>query len=130
MRIQKYPTIPHRERETEHTGTSSELDRHLEQLLLLATALSTEIEALQAEIDPGQSARAEQLLKRDGIDFYREVERYEIALIRGALERCNGNQTHAATLLQMKSTTLNAKMKHYGLHSVRSIVTQRTTRPT
>jgi len=101
----------------------------MRKLLLLATALMTEIEALQAELDPGRSARAEQLLKRDGIDFYQEVERYEIELIRGALERCGGNQTHAATLLQMKSTTLNAKMKHYGLQPVRSI-THRPTRPT
>jgi len=130
MRILKYPTTRHHEHETKHTESNSEFDRRLQQLLLLATALSTEIEALKAERDSDQSARAEELLTREGIDFYQEVERYEIELIRGALERCGGNQTHAATLLQMKSTTLNAKLKHYGLLPVRSIVSQRTTRPT
>jgi DNA-binding NtrC family response regulator len=41
-------------------------------------------------------------------------------LIRSALKQCNGNQSRAAKLLQLKSTTLNAKMKHYGINPVRS----------
>jgi len=130
MRTLKYQNLADTNREPAHSQSEPELDRRLAQLLILANALSTEIEALQAELDPDHSSRAEQLFDRDGIDFYREIERYEIELIRGALERCGGNQTHAATLLGMKSTTLNAKMKHYGLHPVRSIVAQRTTRPT
>jgi DNA-binding NtrC family response regulator len=95
---------------------------HLNQLLLLAKQLATEIEALQTELDPDCPPPDERILARDGIDFYHEVERYEIELILSALTQCGGNQTHAAELLRMKSTTLNAKMKHYGLHSIRSSI--------
>jgi len=50
MRILKYPTTRHHEHETKHTESNSEFDRRLQQLLLLATALSTEIEALKAQL--------------------------------------------------------------------------------
>jgi len=73
---------------------------------MLAKALANEIGTLKAEIESNNNS---------GIDFYGEVERYEIELIRTALNQCGGNQTRAAKLLHLKSTTLNAKMKHYGL---------------
>jgi DNA-binding NtrC family response regulator len=50
---------------------------------------------------------------RDGIDFYEEVKRYEIALIRKALRLTRGHQKHAASLLKMRPTTLNMKLKLY-----------------
>ena len=90
----------------------------VDQLVMLAQALATEIETLKAELSKEQ-------INNEGIDFYDEVQRYEIELIRGALNQCGGNQTQAAKLLHLKSTTLNAKMKHYGLNSVRSIMFQR-----
>ena len=97
---------------------NSNYPRRLEQLVSLAKALASEIETLKAEltIDPDSNKQ---------IDFYDEVERYEIELIRSALNRCNGNQTQAAKLLHLKSTTLNAKMKHYGLNPAHSITFQR-----
>lgn len=93
----------------------------VDQLVRLAKALATEIETLKAELSKEQN---NQQIK-EGIDFYDEVERYEIELIRNALNQCDGNQTQAAKLLHLKSTTLNAKMKHYGLNPARSIVLQR-----
>jgi transcriptional regulator with GAF, ATPase, and Fis domain len=51
----------------------------------------------------------------EGIDFYKEVERFEIELIRLALERTNGCQAKAARLLQIKPTTLNSKIKLLGI---------------
>jgi transcriptional regulator with GAF, ATPase, and Fis domain len=48
-----------------------------------------------------------------GINFYNEVRRFETSLILGALKRTKGNQRHAATLLGLKPTTLNAKIKTY-----------------
>lgn len=94
----------------------------VDQLVLLAKALATEIETLKAELSNNQN---EPIDDDDGIDFYDEVERYEIELIRSALNHCGGNQTQAAKLLNLKSTTLHAKMKHYGLNAVRSLMLQR-----
>jgi len=96
--------------------------RQVDQLVMLAEALATEIETLKAELSVEQN---DEHIDNEGIDFYDEVERYEIELIRSALNQCGGNQTQAAKLLQLKSTTLHAKMKHYGLNPVRSIMLQR-----
>jgi len=94
----------------------------VDQLVLLAKALAKEIETLKAELSKDEN---HEQLNNDGIDFYDVIERYEIELIRSALNQCGGNQSQAAKLLHLKSTTLNAKMKHYGLNSVRSIMFQR-----
>lgn len=107
--------------------SDADLDRHIEQLVMIARALSSEIETLQRELDPDRPKYTGPVeLDDEGIDFYSEIERYEIDLIRSALDRCGGNQTHAARLLHLKATTLNAKLKHYGLNPVRSIITQRS----
>lgn len=50
-----------------------------------------------------------------GIDLPKEVRRLEIRLIKRALEETNGSQVNAARLLGLKVTTLNAKIKRYGL---------------
>lgn len=52
---------------------------------------------------------------RQGIDFYDEVRRFEIALIQHALLQTSGHQMRAARLLNMKVTTLNSKIKHYDI---------------
>ena len=52
---------------------------------------------------------------QNGISLPDEVRRFETSLIRYALDRTNGHQTRAARLLGLKTTTLNAKVKHYGL---------------
>jgi DNA-binding NtrC family response regulator len=97
--------------------------RQVDQLVMLAQALASEIERLKAELNKDQNNQID--FNNDGIDFYDEIARYEIELIRGALNQCGGNQTQAAKLLHLKSTTLNAKMKHYGLHPIRSLMLQR-----
>lgn len=93
----------------------------VDQLVILARALATEIETLKAELSSDQKKID---LNDEGFNFYDEVERYEIELIRSALNQCGGNQSQAAKLLQLKSTTLHAKMKHYGLNPVRSLMLQ------
>ena len=50
-----------------------------------------------------------------GIDLYEETCRFEIRLIQKALEETDGNQTRAARLLGLNLTTLNAKIKRYGI---------------
>ena len=117
MKLLKYPTL-------ENSNTDSELESHVQQLTQLARALASEIEALQRELSFGRTLDRQIDFENDGIDFYDEVERYEIELIKSALEKCGGNQSRAARLLGLKSTTLNAKLKHYGLNPVRSITLQ------
>ncbi len=51
----------------------------------------------------------------EGIDFYNEVERFETGLIRLALDQTSGHQARAAKLLNIKPTTLNSKIKLYGI---------------
>jgi DNA-binding NtrC family response regulator len=55
-----------------------------------------------------------------GVDFYELVRDFEISLIRRALYRCGGSQRRAAILLSIKATTLNSKMKTYGI-SVKAV---------
>jgi two-component system, NtrC family, response regulator AtoC len=121
MRLLKYP----------NADGEPDLEHRVKQILVIARTLATEIEALRTELTADRFAGAGQSLDldNDGIDFYREIEDYETALIKRALDRCGGNQTHAARLLHMKSTTLNAKMKHYGLNQTRPMLRQTSVRP-
>jgi len=112
VKVLKYPPVP-------DIPTESETGRRIQQLAQLAKALASEVEAMQAELYRDRRQQID--FDEDGLDFYEEVERYEIELIKKALQASDGNRTLAAKLLRMKSTTLNAKMKHYGLIPVRSI---------
>lgn len=51
-----------------------------------------------------------------GIDFYDEVRRFEIVLIERALWHTGGRQVRAASLLGLKTTTLNSKIKVYNIN--------------
>jgi DNA-binding protein Fis len=70
----------------------------------LAQSLLEELRALGGS----REVRVEQ-----GIDLYDEVSRFEIELIRCALQHTGGHQVRAARLLGLKTTTLNNKIKHY-----------------
>jgi len=52
---------------------------------------------------------------KGGARFSDEVRQFEVSLIRTALGRTSGSQTRAARLLGLKPTTLNAKIKRYGI---------------
>ena len=47
------------------------------------------------------------------LNFFEEVERFEIELIQSALRRTGGHQKRAAKLLGIQHTTLNSKIKRY-----------------
>ena len=49
------------------------------------------------------------------LKLHEEVRKCETELIRSALVRTAGNQSRAARLLGVKHTTLNAKIKRYGI---------------
>ena len=56
-----------------------------------------------------------------GVDFYDEVSRFEIDLIKRALIQTGGHQRRAARLLNLKVTTLNSKIKHYNINLASSV---------
>ena len=48
-----------------------------------------------------------------GIDFYQEVARFEIKLVKQALTSMRGNQRRAARLLNLNTNTLHTKIRKY-----------------
>jgi hypothetical protein len=52
-----------------------------------------------------------------GINMKAEMRRYEIELIRLALQLNGNNQVRAARMLGIKPTTLNAKIKRFRIHT-------------
>ena len=103
--------------------TDFALKHRIETLAVLLTALTAEVDRLRAESSPtknylpNHSSEAEfrqASINDEGIDFYREIELYEIELIKRALQREHGCQRRAAELLGLNPTTLNAKIKHFG----------------
>jgi len=55
-----------------------------------------------------------------GINFDHEIRSFEIQLIERALEQTGGNQIRAAKLLNLKHTTLHAKIKRFKIGLGRS----------
>lgn len=51
------------------------------------------------------------------MSYYKRVQEYSCGLIRTALEKTNGNRSHAARLLQMNRTTLVEMIKKYGIEA-------------
>jgi DNA-binding NtrC family response regulator len=106
-------------------GNVRELENTIERAVVIAPADEISKECLRPEIsDPksavssshnGASYAAVGEIGR-GINFYEEVRRFEIDLIRRALEQTGGHQSRAARLLGMNATTLNSKIKTYNIN--------------
>jgi transcriptional regulator with GAF, ATPase, and Fis domain len=109
-------------------GNVRELENSIERAVVIAPGDSITRECLRPELsdpnsvmvtarDSGGSMGSIDLGR--GINFYDEVRRYEIDLIRRALDQTGGHQSRAARLLGMNATTLNSKIKTYNI-SLRS----------
>jgi transcriptional regulator with GAF, ATPase, and Fis domain len=106
-------------------GNVRELENTIERAVVIAPGDEMTKECLRPEIsDPksnvavshdGASLGAVSEIGR-GINFYEEVRRFEIDLIRRALEQTGGHQSRAARLLGMNATTLNSKIKTYNIN--------------
>ncbi|PWT93402.1 MAG: Fis family transcriptional regulator [Blastocatellia bacterium] len=106
-------------------GNVRELENTIERAVVIAPGNEITKECLRPEIsDPrsvvsashdGASNVAVQDIGR-GINFYEEVRRFEIDLIRRALDQTGGHQSRAARLLGMNATTLNSKIKTYNIN--------------
>jgi transcriptional regulator with PAS, ATPase and Fis domain len=84
----------------------------LRRVVDLASTLMKEAQVLACDQTLADaSSRLQNIDVAKGVDFYAEVERFEAALIKMALEQADGNQAKAARLLGLRATTLNSKIK-------------------
>jgi DNA-binding NtrC family response regulator len=93
----------------DRSGASAE---SISKLRRLISELMNEVESLDEK-----SLNLSAADTSETIDFYEEIKRFEIALIKRALRQTNGHQLLAARLLNLNPTTLNAKIKQYRLGS-------------
>ncbi len=81
---------------------------NLDSLREAALTLLREVETLARQQEPQTNGK---------LGLQEEVQRYEMELIRQALQRTHGNPRRAAKLLGVKVTTLNCKIKRLGIQS-------------
>ena len=99
-----------------HYDTNESLSRRLDSVSNAAQSLLFELREFRGFMtDPSIFDGLEDVLIPDGGDFYSEVQRFEIGLIEEALKLSNGNRSRAARRLSLKVSTLNSKIKRYGL---------------
>ncbi len=103
-------------------GNVRELENVIERAIVIApgteitqACLPKEISEPEKSLGASTSDSAAGVEIRRGIDFYDEVRRFEVDLIRRALEQTGGHQSRAARLLGMNATTLNSKIKTYNI---------------
>lgn len=106
--------------EAKPANGADDLGQRAQVLKDLALALLNEVQTL----GDGRASAEE-----DSIDFYDEVRRFEIELIRRALKKTGGHQMRAARLLNVKVTTLNSKIKRYNISPEAQIYNYPTREP-
>ena len=88
----------------------------LEKIKKMATALLDEAATLNHENALTEAnATIGYLNPSSRVDFFEEVKSFEMRLIQRALELTGGNQARAARILGLGTTTLNYKIKIYGI---------------
>jgi len=109
-----------------YPGNVRELENIIERAVVISQTDEITVECLRPEVrDP---EKAFEMIKATegsagdidisrGVNFYDEVKRFEIDLIRRALDQTGGHQSRAARLLGLNATTLNSKIKSYNLDS-------------
>lgn len=91
-------------------------ENRVERLVDLTNTLLQEIETLaRDQAFTKETGRVDTLLLSEGIDLFEELKRFEINLIKLALKQTRGHQARAAQLLNINPTTLNSKIKVYGI---------------
>jgi DNA-binding protein Fis len=92
------------------------------QLLAVKDLAALFLEELNSAFDSDEMAAGPQgylakLYSGAGVNYYQELRRFEIELIRCALALTGGKQAAAAQLLGLKPTTLNTKIKQFKIGS-------------
>lgn len=106
-------------------GNVRELENIIERAVVIAPTDEITVDCLRPEVrDPErvyeiirstEGASGEIDISR-GVNFYDEVKKFEIDMIRRALDQTAGHQSRAARLLGLNATTLNSKIKTYNIH--------------
>ena len=107
-----------------YPGNVRELENIIERAIVIAPGNEITVECLRAEVRDPEIA-LEMMASADGIshdidiahgvNFYDEVKKFEIDLIRRSLDQTGGHQSRAARLLGLNATTLNSKIKTYNI---------------
>ncbi len=109
-----------------YPGNVRELENIIERAVVIAATDEITLECLRPEVrDPAlafEMIRQTEGTSADidiarGVNFYDEVKKFEIDLIRRALDQTGGHQSRAARLLGLNATTLNSKIKTYNIHA-------------
>ncbi len=109
-----------------YPGNVRELENIIERAVVIAPGDEITVDCLRPEVrDPEHSMKmvAATVGASSGIDlargtnFYDEVRKFEIDLIRRALDQTGGHQSRAARLLGLNATTLNSKIKGYNINN-------------
>ena len=107
-----------------YPGNVRELENIIERAVVIAPTDEITVECLRPEVSNPELARemikltegtSDDIDISRGVNFYDEVRRFEIDLIRRSLEQTGGHQSRAARLLGMNATTLNSKIKTYNI---------------
>ena len=107
-----------------YPGNVRELENIIERAVVIAPTDEITVECLRVEVRNPELARAAvresagasgDIEIARGVNFYDEVRRFEIDLIRRALDQTAGHQSRAARLLGLNATTLNSKIKTYNI---------------
>jgi DNA-binding NtrC family response regulator len=107
-----------------YPGNVRELENIIERAVVIAPTDEITVECLRPEVrNPelafeimkGSEGSSGDIDISRGVNFYDEVKRFEIDLIRRALDQTGGHQSRAARLLGLNATTLNSKIKTYNI---------------
>jgi two-component system response regulator AtoC len=96
-------------------GNIRELENAIERGLILCDSDLLDVGCLPAAIRGRVETAGTLLVPSDDLSIKRAEEMIERELVRRALERTNGNRTHAARLLEISLRALIYKIKEYGL---------------
>ena len=109
-----------------YPGNVRELENIIERAIVIAPTNEITVECLRPEVrDPELAFKmmaetagiSTDIDLARGVNFYDEVKKFEIDLIRRALEQTAGHQSRAARLLGLNATTLNSKIKSYNIQA-------------
>ena len=105
-------------------GNVRELENIIERAIVIAPGDEVTVECLRPEVrDPklafemisSTEGTSHDIDISRGVNFYDEAKKFEIDLIRRALDQTGGHQSRAARLLGLNATTLNSKIKTYNI---------------
>ena len=105
-------------------GNVRELENIIERAIVIAPGNEVTVECLRPEVRDPQLAfemisstggMSHGIDISRGVNFYDEAKKFEIDLIRRALDQTGGHQSRAARLLGLNATTLNSKIKSYNI---------------